>query len=317
MSQTETFLAEALAGLSSSPRSLPCKYLYDAHGSRLFEQICETEDYYVTRADLALHEAHLAEIAALIGPGAHIIEFGSGAGVKTRKLLAGLDRPRAYTPIEISIAALETSARELRAAFPDIEIRPLQADYTQPIDSDSLALDPPARRRVVYFPGSTISNFDHEEAVAFLGRMGRIARSGGSVLIGVDLIKPSEQLIRAYDDREGVTARFNLNLLKRMQRELDADVDIAAFEHEARFNLEKRRIEMHLVARRPTRIGLGQERFEFMAGDTIHTENSHKYSVPDFRAMAERAGLQPEHVWKDPDKLFSMHWLSPIKSPCS
>lgn len=317
MSQSETFLAEALAGLSSSPRSLPCKYLYDAHGSKLFEQICETEDYYVTRADLALHEAHLAEIAELIGPGAHIIEFGSGAGVKTRKLLAGLDQPRAYTPIEISIAALERSARELRAAFPDIEIRPLQADYTQPIDSDSLALDPPPRRRVVYFPGSTISNFEHEEAVAFLERMGRIARSGGGVLIGVDLIKPTEQLTRAYDDSQGVTARFNLNLLERMQRELDADIDISAFEHEARFNPEKRRIEMHLVARRSTHIGLGEERFEFLAGDTIHTENSHKYSVPDFRALAERAGLQPERVWKDPDKLFSMHWLSPMSSPSS
>ncbi len=308
-SMMQQFRQDVEAGLSGKPREIPCKYLYDTQGSELFERICETEDYYVTRADLALHEAHLSEISAMIGPQAHIIEFGSGAGIKTRKLLASLDNPRAYTPIEISAAALSASACELEAAFPEIEIRPLRADYTQPIRSNDLALDPPATRRVVYFPGSTISNFNHDEATTFLQRMGNIAEPNGAILIGVDLLKPAQRLIRAYDDSEGITAAFNLNLLKRLHRELGAKVEADHFTHEARFNSEFNRIEMHLVARQPTVINIGNKHFEFRQGDSIHTESSHKYSVPDFKALAEQAGLKPVKVWKDPDKLFSMHWL--------
>lgn len=310
MSDTDAFLSEALAGLSRTPRSLPCKYLYDARGSELFEAICETQDYYVTRADLALHDAHLDEISRLIGPDAHVIEFGSGAGVKTRHLLAALDRPRAYSPIEISAAALEASAAELEQEFPHLEIRTLRADYTQPIDDHALDLDPPARRRVIYFPGSTISNFEHDEARNFLARMGRIVGADGGVLIGVDLLKSEQRLTTAYDDSEGVTAAFNLNLLHRMVRELDADIDIDAFAHEARFNAELGRIEMHLVARRKTAIGLDGQRYTLEAGESIHTENSHKYSIDGFRALAESAGVRSEQVWTDPDQLFSMHWLS-------
>ena len=176
-SALKQFEQDVINGLSRIPRELPCKYLYDTRGSDLFERICETDDYYVTRADLALHEAHLAEISDMIGPQAHVIELGSGAGVKTRKLLAGLENPRAYTPIEISAAALSASARELESAFPEIEIRPLRADYTQPIRSEDLILDPPARRRVVYFPGSTISNFDHDAAATFSGAHGKYGRA--------------------------------------------------------------------------------------------------------------------------------------------
>jgi dimethylhistidine N-methyltransferase len=307
--ETSEFLGDVVAGLSAQPRSLPCKYLYDAHGSKLFEGICETEDYYVTRADLALHEAHIGEISSIVGPDAHIIEFGSGAGIKTRKLLAGLESPRAYTPIEISAAALAAAARALKNDFPEIDIQPLRADYTQPIASDALDLDPPASRRVVYFPGSTISNFEHEEAVEFLARMARIARRNGGILIGVDLLKSEQRLLAAYDDSDGITARFNLNLLDRLARELAATIELDAFAHEARFNDELRRVEMHLVAKRRTSIGLNGETFEFGAGDSIHTENSHKYSVKDFRALAERAGLKSEKVWKDPEGLFSTHWL--------
>ncbi len=303
------FLADVIDGLSAKPRTLPCKYFYDARGSELFEAICECPEYYLTRADLALHEQHLGEIGERVGPGAHVIEFGSGAGIKTRKLLAGLERPRAYTPIEISAAALKVSARQLASDFPDIEIRPLQADYTRDIDAERLQLDPPSRRRVVYFPGSTIGNFDHAEAIEFLRRMGRIARAGGAILIGVDLMKPESQLVAAYDDAAGITADFNLNLLVRMRNELDAELDVDAFAHEARFNREENRIEMHLVATRDTVIGLDGQRFEFAAGDGIHTESSHKYSVDDFRALAARAGLASRHVWKDPAGLFSMHWL--------
>jgi L-histidine Nalpha-methyltransferase len=305
----EVFRQDAMAGLSDNPRSLPCKYLYDARGSALFEAICETDDYYVTRADLALHEAHIGQISDMIGPQAHIIEFGSGAGIKTRKLLAGLERPRAYTPIEISKSALAASSRALQMAFPEIEIRPLQTDYMQPIDGEKLNLEPPSRRRVIYFPGSTISNFTHEQAVDFLQRMANMAGPNGAILIGVDLLKPERRLLKAYDDDEGITAAFNLNLLMRLQSELGASLETDAFVHQARFNSEFNRIEMHLVATRPTRIDLGEASFEFAPGQSIHTENSHKYSVRDFRALAERAGLESVRVWKDPEGLFSMHWL--------
>lgn len=307
--ERKRFAADVGAGLAAAQKSIPCKYLYDQRGSKLFEAICETKDYYVTRADLALHEAHLAEIVACIGPGAHILEFGSGAGIKIRKLLAAADSPRAYTPIEISAAALRASARDLEQAFPDLEIRPLQADYTRPIPENTLDLDPPARRRVVYFPGSTISNFDHDEARDFLARMRRIAGPGGGILIGVDLLKDASILQAAYDDSEGVTAAFNRNLLERMQRDLGADVEVDAFRHEARFNSGLRRVEMHLVAERDTRITVDGQSFEIAAGESIHTENSHKYSTGDFRKLAGSAGLEVKKTWKDPDGLFSMHYL--------
>jgi len=309
VSDNSDFLADALDGLSATPRTLPCKYLYDARGSELFEAICDTRDYYVTRADLALHDAHLAEIAGLIGPDAHVIEFGSGAGVKTRHLLAALESPRAYTPIEISEAALRASAAQLQQAFTNLDIEPLCADYTQPIDDSALELDPPARRRVMYFPGSTISNFEHGEALEFLARMARIIGKSGGVLIGVDLLKSEERLIKAYDDDQGVTAAFNLNLLHRMIRDLDAAIDVEAFRHEARFNSQLGRVEMHLVAKTDTEIGLAGQRFSFDAGESIHTENSHKYSIDGFTDLARSAGLRSEQVWTDPDGLFSMHWL--------
>ena len=308
---TEQFLQDVVEGLTATRRAIPCKYLYDARGSELFERICETPEYHVTRADLALHEAHTAELAALIGPDAHIIELGSGAGIKTRQLLASLDSPRAYTPIEISAAALTASTRDLEAAFPDIRIRPVQADYTHPIAESELSLDPPAMRRIVYFPGSTISNFDHDEATVFLDRLRRIVGPDGAVLIGVDLIKPAERLIAAYDDAGGITGAFNRNLLERLRRELDADIDAEAFTHEARWDAELERIEMHLVARYPTQIVVNERVFEFDTGESIHTESSHKYSVESFQDLAARAGLRSEHVWFDPDGLFSMHWLVP------
>lgn len=307
--ERQRFAADVIAGLSAEKKEIPCKYLYDQRGSELFEDICQTEDYYVTRADLALHEAHLAEIVACIGPDAHILEFGSGAGIKIRKLLAAADAPRAYTPIEISAAALRAATRDLEQAFPHLEIRPLKADYTQPIPEETLHLDPPARRRVVYFPGSTISNFDHDQAREFLDRMRRIAGVGGGILIGVDLLKDTATLQAAYDDSQGVTAAFNRNLLERMQRDLDADLDVDAFRHEARFNPRFRRMEMHLVAERDTAITLDGQRFSIGAGESIHTESSHKYSTGDFRKLAAEANLAVKKTWKDPEGLFSMHYL--------
>jgi dimethylhistidine N-methyltransferase len=309
LDEREQFRADVLAGLGADPRSIPCKYLYDDRGSELFEGICETGDYYVTRADLALHERHLDEIEAAIGPDAHIIEFGSGAGIKIRKILGHADHLRAYTPIEISGEALAQSVAALEEQFPDMEIRPLQADYTQHIPSEKFQLDPPSRRRVIYFPGSTISNFTHDEAHDFITRMARIAGPGGGALIGVDLIKEPERLERAYDDSDGVTAAFNCNLLTRLENDLGAALDADAFEHRARYDGERERIEMHLVAKRPTSIELEGQTFEFAPGESIHTESSHKYSIDGFQRLVRGTGFRPVSVWTDPDGLFSMHYL--------
>ncbi|HEY7905718.1 MAG TPA: L-histidine N(alpha)-methyltransferase [Wenzhouxiangella sp.] len=305
------FEIDVINGLSHSPRFLPCKYLYDERGSDLFEQICDTKDYYVTRADLELHDTELPQISELIGPNAHIIEFGSGAGTKTQQLLASLTEPRAYTPIEISPTALALSVEALQSSFPELDIIPLEADYTQDIDPDDLSLDPPATRRVVYFPGSTIGNFTREEALGFLQRMGKIAQKNGAVLVGVDLIKPIDQLLRAYDDDQGITAQFNKNLLLRLKEELGAELDLDAFKHEARFNSALSRIEMHLVAQHPTTIVVADQCFDFALGETIHTESSHKYTIEDFQALAEQAGLNAEQVWLDGEARFSMHYLVP------
>ena len=313
--EIDQFHADALAGLAAEPKSLPCKYLYDERGSELFESICETADYYVTRADLALHEAHLDEIESAIGPDAHVIEFGSGAGIKIRKILGHADHLRAYTPIEISAEALAQSVAALAEQFPEMEIRPLEADYTQDIPAEHFDLDPPARRRVIYFPGSTISNFTHAEAHAFITRMANIAGPGGGALIGVDLIKPTERLERAYNDADGVTAAFNTNLLRRLEADLGARLEIDAFEHRAIYNEDRQRIEMHLVASRPTTIELDGKRFDFDTDDSIHTENSHKYSIEGFRKLVKGTGLHPVTTWTDPDGLFSMHYLETDMKP--
>jgi len=305
----EQFERDVLAGLSADQPNIPCKYLYDERGSELFEAICDTSDYYVTRADLALHESHLDDIVAAIGPRAHIIELGSGAGVKIRSILEAADHPRAYTAIEISREALHQAAEALHQQFPDLEIHSLAADYTQPIDDDAFVLAPPARRRVVYFPGSTISNFTHDEAHVFMGRMGRMAGPGGGVLIGVDLVKPGEVLERAYDDSEGVTAAFNMNLLTRLSNDLHATLDPEAWRHRAMWNADEQRVEMLLVAGRDTSIVLNGQEFSFAAGDFIHTENSHKYTRESFEALLDGTGLTRVDTWTDPDGQFCMHYL--------
>jgi len=302
----EAFLADVLTGLGAAAKSIPCKYFYDRRGSELFEAICATPEYYVTRADLEILDAHLEEIAALAGPGAHVIEFGSGAGIKTRHLLAALDRPVAYTPIEISTAALDASARALAAEFPGLDIRPLAADYTQPVPPGTFSAI--AARRLVYFPGSTISNFDRDQAVAFLRRICRIITPDGALLIGVDLKKPLSRLLPAYNDAAGITAAFNLNLLQRINRELGGDFDPALFRHEARYNETAGRIEMHLVCRRAQRVTVAGRRFSFAAGESIHTENSYKYTIGEFTALAAAGGLKVVAGWTDGEVLFSTHF---------
>lgn len=309
-----SFLQDVLHGLSQTQPEIPCKYLYDELGSELFEAIGRTDEYYVTRADLALHRTHLPAIADRIGERAHIIEFGSGAGIKIRLILNAAKNPRAYTPIEISPEALQSSVEKLQHDFPTLEIEPVNADYTRDIPDEILDLEPPAKRRIVYFPGSTISNFSAPQARAFLARMQRMIGSNGGLLIGVDLIKSESTLKAAYDDAAGVTAAFNLNLLTRIKNELGAELQSEDFAHQARYNRNHERIEMHLIALRETRIEVAGRYFDFQAGQSIHTENSHKYSTESFSRLAQAADLNIIETWTDPQGLFSMHYLEPASS---
>ena len=298
------FRAEVLAGLSRDPKTLPTKYLYDAHGSHLFELICDLEEYYPTRTELRILRAHVEEMARRLGPDCLVIEPGAGSGLKTRVLLQHLDRPAGYVPVEISRAALEECASELQEEFEDVEILPVCADFTQ-----RFALPHPRRdpaRRVVFFPGSTIGNFEPAARGEFLRHVADQVGEGGGLLIGVDLRKDVDVLQAAYDDAEGVTARFNLNLLRRANRELGADFDLHAFRHEARWNDGHGRMEMHLVARRGQVVHLAGSEFLIAAGESLHTESSYKYGVEEFAAIAAEQGMRLEQSWLDENSLFSV-----------
>ena len=300
----ESDFADALlSGLRSQPKRIPCKYFYDTEGSRLFEQICELPEYYPTRVELRLLNAHAPEMAALIGRHAEIVEFGAGAGEKIRPLLRALDMPHAYLPIDISGPYLRGIAEHLRSEFPQLPIRPVVADFT-----GEFYLPPSTTRRVGFFPGSTIGNFEREEARAFLSNAARLLRGGG-LLIGVDLVKDPQILHAAYNDAAGVTAAFNKNLLARANRELEADFDLSGFWHYAIYNAMQQRIEMYLISRWAQRVSLCGRGIPFVEGEAIHTENSHKYTVDGFRALASSAGFIPRAVWCDADRLFSIHWL--------
>jgi len=304
----EDFRAGVVAGLSASPKTLPCKFLYDAEGSRLFDRICELPEYYPTRTEIALLTARAGEIAALAGPGAALVEFGSGAGVKIRLLLAALRDPALYVPVDISRGHLAAAADSLAEDFPDLPIAPVCADYTAPFALPSLPGSRP-RRRVGFFPGSTIGNFTPAEATAFLRGAARLLGPGSLMVVGADLPKDPGVLVPAYDDAAGVTAAFNLNLLCRINRELSADFDLSAFRHEARWNPTESRMEMHLVSRQPQEVQLGAHYFRFAAGESIHTENSYKYGLEAFAGLAGQAGYRTVQVWTDPACLFSMHVL--------
>jgi dimethylhistidine N-methyltransferase len=303
----DPFLSDVLSGLSSKPRSIPCKYFYDARGSALFEEITRLAEYYPTRAELAILHDHARDMAEAIGPEAVLVEPGSGSSVKTRLLLDHLERPAAYVPIDISEQHLLQTAEALREDYPALTILPLAGDF-----SDHLALPdlPPHRRRVVYFPGSTIGNFEHREATEFLLEAARTAGAGGALLIGVDLKKDPRTLERAYDDERGITAAFNRNLLERMARELDADVDPLAFDHRAVWNEGASRVELYLVSTRDQQIRVDGQTFDITEGEAIHTENSHKYTVEGFARLAKPAGFTLSRHWLDPDELFSVLFLT-------
>jgi len=299
------FAAELTAGLRARPRSVSPKWFYDAEGSRLFERICELPEYYPTRTELALLDRFAPEMARLIGAGAEIVEFGAGASVKVRVLLDALTAPRRFVPVDISGEHLVQAAAQLRADYPGVAIQPLAADFTA-----ELQLPPAAGRRVGFFPGSSIGNFEPDAAEQLLQRF-RGWLAGGGLLIGVDLVKDPGVLHAAYNDARGVTAEFNLNLLARANRELGADFDLSAWAHSAFYHPLFRRIEMHLVSRRRQLVHLAGERFEFDEGDSVHTENSYKYTVAGFQALAQRAGFEPVKVWTDAARRFSLHWLEP------
>lgn len=299
---------EILAGLAEQPKSVPPKYFYDQEGSRLFEEICDLPEYYPTRTEIGILEAHAEEIARRIGPGSTLIEYGSGSSRKTRILLDCLPDPALYVPVEISSAALEDAVDGLADEYPDLHIKPICADYMGlrglPHGGDDL----PAGRHVVFFPGSTIGNLNPEEAVELLDSMRRVAGPGGALLIGVDLRKERCVLEKAYNDAQGITAAFNLNLLRRLNLELGADFPLDAFEHRAFFNESRSRVEMHLVARRPTTVTLGDQAVEFAEGESIHTENSYKYTLESFEFLLGRAGFAPRARWTDARKWFGVFY---------
>jgi dimethylhistidine N-methyltransferase len=305
--ETERFREDVLRGLSLTPKSLPCKYFYDAAGSRLFDDICRLEEYYPTRTETALMEAHAAEMAAHLGANAVLVEYGSGSSTKTRILLDHLPRATAYVPIDISREHLCRSAECLASEYPALAVHPVCADYTAPFHLPAFgASDAPW---AVYFPGSTIGNFHPEEAIPFLGRIAEVVGPGGGLLIGVDLKKDPTILEAAYNDRPGVTAAFNLNLLTRINRELGGTFDLARFQHAARYNEERGRIEMHLVSRERQAVRLGGREVAFAAGESILTECSYKYSPEDFARLAARAGFTVRRVWTDAANLFSVQYL--------
>ena len=304
------FLAEAIAGLSKSPRTLPSKFFYDEPGSELFQQISALPEYYVTRTETEILRANIAEMARSIGGGAELVGFGTGAGIKTRMLLECLEDPVAYVPVDISKQRLVQSAEELSEAMPHLEILPVCADYLQ-----SMRLPIPSRRPAhvaVYFPGSTIGNLEPAPARDFLRRVCRLCAPSGGLLIGVDLQKPREVLETAYNDAAGVTAEFNRNLLVRANRELGTDFDLPQWRHRAVYNEQEGRIEMHLISEQEQIVHVGDAAFGFAAGEKIITEFSYKHTLEGFTALAESAGFRLARTWTDSQQWFAVfHFTVP------
>ncbi len=305
---TEEFEAAVVAGLAASRKTLPCKFFYDAAGSVLFDRICKLPEYYLTRTELRILEDQAESIAALLGPQASLIEFGAGSANKVGLILSRLDRPFSYVPVDISRKHLLSGAAGVARAFPGLRIAPVCADYTQSFALPAAASGTPGAL-AGFFPGSTIGNFTHPEAAVFLARSREILGPGAVMIVGVDLKKDERVLNAAYDDAARVTAEFNLNLLRRINRELGGNFRICEFDHAARWNEAEGRIEMHLVSRSAQTVRIGGAQFEFQAGESIHTENSYKYSIESFQALARDAGYEPAACWTDERGLFSVHAL--------
>ena len=302
----DEFAQAVLKGLSAPRKRLPCQYFYDALGSELFEEITRLKEYYPTRAETAILAQHAREMAEPLGRDAALVEFGSGSSRKTELVLAALDGPSAYVPIDVSASALADAEARLRKRFTGLDVIPVNASFCDPI---RLPQRVAGRRRLGFFPGSTIGNFDPPDAGRLLMHFARALGSGSRLIVGVDLDKDAGRLEAAYDDAQGVTARFNKNLLVRINRELGANFDVDRFRHRALYDRELKRIEMHLVSELRQTVRLLGRSFQFEAGERIHTENSYKYSVDQFRALARGAGWQPARVWTDANGDFSVHDL--------
>jgi dimethylhistidine N-methyltransferase len=302
-----TFLADVTAGLSAQRKRIPPKYFYDAAGSQLFEQITRLPEYYPTRTELKILSDNAEDIVKVVLPNAALVEFGSGSATKVRVLLRAAPELSTYVPVDISGEFLNGEAERLRREFPGLTVLPVAADFTKPFALPAAVL---ARPRMGFFPGSTIGNFEPHEAAAFMRHAARILGAGAELIVGADLVKDTDVLHAAYNDAAGVTARFNKNLLVRINRELGGDFDLDRFEHHAFYNREMRRIEMHLASCRRQKVRVAGRCFEFRAGETIHTENSYKYSIDGFVALARGAGWVRQKTWTDSDRLFSVHQLT-------
>lgn len=297
-------LAELVEGLRAPQKTISPKYFYDERGSQLFDQITELPEYYLTRTELAIMNDYIDEMASLVGPAASLIEFGSGSSQKIRLLLEHLVDLAAYVPVDISRDHLVASADALAADYPDIEVLPVAADFTQPFDLPSPATMP--LRNVVYFPGSTIGNFSPAAALGLLEVMHHEAGTGGGLLIGIDLRKSRDVLERAYNDASGVTSEFNLNVLHHINRAFGADFDTGAFEHVAEYNEVDGRIEMYLVSGKEQVVHIGDAQITVADGERILTEHSHKYALDDFNALAGRVGFREVRHWTDANSKFAI-----------
>jgi dimethylhistidine N-methyltransferase len=301
---TAEFEADVIAGFGAGRKRLSAKYFYDGVGSRLFERITELPEYYPTRTEMKILRDHGADIAKLIPPGAALVEFGSGSSKKARIILAAAPALACYVPVDICGEMIEQEAIDLRADFPSLKVLPVTADICRAFE-----LPPEAKAasvRVGFFPGSTIGNFEPHEAASFLRNAAQILGPGSTLIVGADLIKATEVLNAAYNDKAGVTAKFNLNLLTRINRELRGTFKLDTFEHHAFYNRERNRIEMHLASLKRQKVKVAGECFDFRAGETIHTENSYKYSVESLGALARGVGWMPAGAWTDGDKYFSI-----------
>ncbi|HUL87656.1 MAG TPA: L-histidine N(alpha)-methyltransferase [Pseudolabrys sp.] len=302
--EVSTFEADVLEGLHAAPKHMPAKYFYDAAGSQLFERITEQPEYYPTRCEMKILRDHAVDIAKLIPQGAALVEFGSGSSKKARILLRAAPKLAAYVPVDICREMIEQEAAELRPDFPHVRVLPVTADICEPFELPDEAKAAPAR--IGFFPGSTIGNFEPHEASAFLRNAANILGRGATLIIGVDLIKSAEVLNAAYNDAAGITAKFNLNLLTRINRELGGTFRLNTFEHHAFYNRERHRVEMHLASLKRQKVKVAGETFDFRAGETIHTENSYKYSIESLAALARGVGWLPAAAWIDSGKYFSI-----------
>ena len=301
-------LQEIIDGLSLTPKQISPKYFYDERGSQLFDEITRLPEYYLTDTEIRIMRDHIDEIAGLVGKQASLIEFGAGSGIKTRILLEHLSELAAYVPVDISEDFLLDSAKQIQEDYPHIDVQPVVADFMRPFQLPSPMVAPV--RNVVYFPGSTIGNFEHDAAMDLLRVMHQIAGRGGALLIGVDLQKNPQIIHAAYNDSAGVTAEFNLNMLEHLNRDYDATFDVDEFEHSAHYDEDEGRVVVKLVSQSDQTFGIGDTEFDIADGEEILTEYSHKYTLQGFEGMANAAGFEVAHVWTDADRLFSVQLLT-------